>query len=71
VDERAFGSEQARKLVHELNNHLGVIRNHAELLADALPAGQARDDVGEIQSAVEQASALAAQLLEVVGGRAR
>ena len=53
------------RLLHDLNNHLGVIGNHAELLADDLPAGQSRDDVAAIQAAVAAAALLVARLRKI------
>ena len=62
--------EEIRRLAHDLNNHLGVIRNHAELLEDALRPGQERDDVAEIQTAVTKAAAVVQRLLAIGRGSA-
>lgn len=43
----------ARKLAHDLNNFATVVRTYSELLLADLPAGAARDDVGEIHHAAD------------------
>jgi PAS domain S-box-containing protein len=51
-------------IAHDFNNMLTAIAANAELVQDALPAGDAlRDDVEEIKSATTRAAALTRQLL--------
>ena len=60
--------DELRGLAHDLNNLLGVIRNHAELLRDALPPGQQRDDLEEIETAVTKAAAVTERLRALARG---
>jgi PAS domain S-box-containing protein len=50
-------------IAHDFNNLLAVILNYAEFVADALPEGDVRKDVAEIQRAASRAADLTRQLL--------
>lgn len=50
-------------IAHDFNNLLAVILNYAEFVAEELPEGNLRDDVGEIQRAAVRAADLTRQLL--------
>jgi len=67
-------SDDVRLLLHHLRNELNVISVSAELLAEALPEGDERDDARTIAGAVERATILAANMSGLlrqarVGGR--
>ena len=50
-------------IAHDFNNLLGVILNYADFVAEALPEGDLRHDVEEIQRAASRAADLTRQLL--------
>ena len=63
---RATGTE-INRLLHDLNNLLAVIRNHAELLADDVTSAESRDDVAAIQEAVTDAASLVERTRKIAG----
>jgi two-component system, cell cycle sensor histidine kinase and response regulator CckA len=50
-------------IAHDFNNLLAVILNYAAFVAEEVPEGRLREDIGQIRSAAERASRLTRQLL--------
>ena len=62
VDASETGAENLRSLIHRLNNQLGVILAHAELLEAKAPDEAQRARASQVVSAALQAMSLAREI---------
>ncbi|MEO7521538.1 MAG: hypothetical protein ABIW79_06955 [Gemmatimonas sp.] len=67
VQRPAADARHARRIVHDFNNLLTVLRGSAVFLRDALePASQASEDLASIENATDRAENLMKELLAVL-----
>ena len=67
VADRAMSTEDPRALLHKLNNQLGVILAHAELLETKAQDAAQKARASQVVNAALQAMAVSRELRESVG----
>ena len=69
MQRQAMAGEDSRELLHRLNNQLGVILAHAELIETKAQDAAQRARASQVVSAALQAMAVSRELRETVADR--